>query len=112
MTETYLEESLKAEEEEVVLGAEEEIEDMEEAMMTKAMSMMDLIKTESAEKNIKIYVLSVISLGGRNCKLSRRLKIHFQLPWSATPHTWSIKVKRSKRCWKLEQTPSSTSLGM
>lgn len=67
MTETYLEESLKAEEE-VVLGAEEEIEDMEEAMMTKAMSMMDLIKTESAEKNIKIYVLSVISLGGRHCK--------------------------------------------
>ena len=67
MTETYLEESLKAEEE-VVLGAKEEIEDMEEAMMTKAMSMMDLIKTESAEKNIKIYVLSVISLGDRNCK--------------------------------------------
>ena len=67
MTETYLEESLKAEEE-VVLNAEEEIEDMEEAMMTKAMSMMDLIKTESAEKNIKIYVLSVISLGGRHCK--------------------------------------------
>ena len=67
MTETYLEESLKAEEE-VVLGAEEEIEDMEEEMMTKAMSMMDLIKTESAEKNIKIYVLSVISLGGRHCK--------------------------------------------
>ena len=66
MTETYLGESLKAEEE-VVLGAKEEIEDMEEAMMTKAMSMMDLIKTESAEKNIKIYVLSVISLGGRNC---------------------------------------------
>ena len=68
MTETYLEESLQAEEGEVVLGAEEEIEDMEEAMMTKAMSMMDLIKTESAEKNIKIYVLSVISLGGRHCK--------------------------------------------
>ena len=67
MTETYLEESLEAEEE-LVLGAEEEIEDMEEAMMTKAMSMMDLIKTESAEKNIKIYVLSVISLGGRHCK--------------------------------------------
>ena len=67
MTETYLEESLKAEEE-VVLGAKEEIEDMEEAMMTKAMSMMDLIKTESAEKNIKIYVLSVISLGDRDCK--------------------------------------------
>ena len=67
MTETYLGESLNAEEE-VMLGAKEEIEDMEEAMMTKAMSMMDLIKTESAEKNIKIYVLSVISLGGRNCK--------------------------------------------
>ena len=42
---------------------EENLQNSEENLQNSDVNMMEMIKLESAEKNIKIYIIAVISLG-------------------------------------------------
>ena len=47
---------------------EEEDISISEQSVTEAANMMQMIKDESAEKNVKVYVIAVICLGNNNLR--------------------------------------------